>query len=1030
MALKISKSGIVSTMMAHKALVYILVAALSAVGILGLFKMNKDEFPTFDLKLGLVAGVYPGATSEEVENQLTEPLENILFSMKEVSRSKTYSYSKDGICYIYVDLDCEPSKKDEVWSKIKLKLSQAKATLPSGVLAVAVIDEFSNTSALLIALQARDKGFSELKEYSDELSRRLRKIPELASVKAIGEQSEEIAITLDKDRLTAYGISPSSLLLNYQSSALSVPAGRFTSDLVSSPIHITNPVATEGEIAETVVYCDPSGAVVRLKDVATIERRMAGASSYVNYNGSSAVILSVEMRSDNNIVAFGEKVDKVLAQFESELPSSVVVTKITDQPKVVERSVMGFLRDLLISMLVVIVVMLLLFPIRSALISSSGIPIIIAIAIAVMYLFGMALHTVTLAALITVLGMIVDDSVITMDGYMDKLGRGLKPQQAAAASVKELFMPMLMATLAIGLMFFPVDLIITGYLGDFCRTFPPVVFIALMISLVYAICVVPTLMTRFITKPQADGTGWFARLQARFFAFLQGIYEAVLRFCFNHTKATIIGGVVAVGCGILMFATLNIQMMPMASRDCFAIEVTADAGSPLTVTRSIVDSLETLMLADSRVKSVTSFIGESAPRFMATYSPKAPQPNFAQVIVGTKSNMATEAILADWDSKIHTIFPNALIRLKQIDYQGVNAQVEVKLSGAPRSVLNPVADTIKAYMRSMPSLQWIHSDNDAMLSCVNVELSNEEASSLGVNRSMVALSLAGAFEGTPLATVYEGACAIPVKLYSASRDVDYETVGNQMVPTLRPGVTVPLRQVASIEPQWCPEVLARYGGEETVVVAADMKYARSHTAAMKEIKKFIDASVRPGLPEGVQIEYGGLSSSNKQVGPEILLSFVAAVLVLFTFLMIHFKKLSLAVMSVGMSALCLFGSSFGLWIFGMDFGITCALGLISLVGIIIRNGIILFDYAEELVHDKGLSVSDAAFEAGCRRFRPIFLTSITTALGVLPMVLNGGPLWQPMGLVISFGTVLSILLVVLIMPVTYKIVFRNHAPAK
>ncbi|MCF0178055.1 MAG: efflux RND transporter permease subunit, partial [Bacteroidales bacterium] len=447
--------GIVDSMVKHKGFVYLAVFAIVAVGIVGLFRMNKDEFPTFDIKQGLVAGVYPGANAQEVEEQLTKPLEEVLFSFKEVDRKKTYSYSKDGICYIFADLNCADKKKDEVWSKIKLKLNDATATLPTGVLAVRVLDDFSATSTILVAMTSKEKGYSELQDYAEELSSHLRKIPELASVKILGTRSEEIAVDIDMARVSAYGISPASILLDYQSSALAIPSGSLDNGTIKVPVHVKNAISAENEVAQKIIYSDPTGEAIRLKDIATIERKCSDPTSFVSYNDASALILSIEMRPDNNILSFGEDVDAVLSKYRSDIPDSVIITKITDQPNVVRTSILNFLRDLLISMLVVIMVMLLLFPMRSAIISSSGIPVIIAMTIAVMYLTGINLHTVTLAALITVLGMIVDDSVITMDGYMDKLGRGLKPVAAANASVKELFMPMFMATLAISLMFFP-----------------------------------------------------------------------------------------------------------------------------------------------------------------------------------------------------------------------------------------------------------------------------------------------------------------------------------------------------------------------------------------------------------------------------------------------------------------------------------------------------------------------------------------------------------------------------------------------
>ncbi len=1026
--MKRDSGNIIRSFIAHKKLIYIVVSAFVVIGVIGLSFINKDEFPSFEIKQGLVAGIYPGASAAEVEDQLTRPLEEALFSFSEVSRENTYSYSRDGICYIFVDLTVPAKKKDEAWSKIKLGLESAKMTLPAGVLAVTVLDDFSSVSSMLIALESSDKGYSELLGYAEDLSARLREIPEMADVSIIGAQSEEIAVKVDMEKLSSYGISPASLMFDYQTAALQVPSGTFKTDYVNSPLRITSPLTSEQEIAEKIIYSDPAGNVVRLGDVAEITRQFKEPVSRIDYNGHSAIIISIEMRPDNDIVAFGAKVEKILEGFDKTLPDTVNISKITDQPRVVASSVVSFLRDLVISMLVVILVMLMLFPIKSALIAGSGVPVCTALALAVMFITGIDLNTVSLAALIVVLGMIVDDSIITMDGYMGNLAKGMSQVDAAAASAKELFMPMFMATFAICAMFFPIKGIITGYLGDFVTTFPWVVAIALSISLIYAMLVVPSLEVRYIRTAQSTSTWWFARLQSKFFAAMQNGYDWMQAVCFRHPKLTLLTGAVAVGLGILMFTQLNVQMMPKAARNCFAVEIYLDGNAGLAQTQEVSDSLQKILLADKRVRSVTAFVGTSSPRFHATYAPQLPGQNYAQFIVNTTSNLATEAILKEYEVEYEHYFPRALVRFKQMDYQAVTSPVAVVVKGPDQETLVPVAEKIKTYMYSLNDmLKWIHSDCDDYVSSVDITLDPDEAARLGVNKAMLSLSLSGAFNGQTIASLWEKDKQIPVNLYSmaAGPDMDYDVIANQIVPTIMPGVSVPLRQVADIEPGWSPETFARTSGEESVTIGADMRFGCSQPAAMKKIKSYIKEEIEPGLPDGVTISYGGLTSMNKQVGPEILLSFICAVAVLFFFMLVHFKKASLAFLTLIMSSLCLFGAFFGMWLFRLDFGMTSVLGLISLVGIIVRNGIIMFEYAEELRFEKGLDVKTAAEEAGKRRMRPIFLTSCTTALGVLPMIISGDALWMPMGVVICFGTMLSIFLIVFMMPVSYWQIFRK-----
>ncbi len=1024
--MKIKKDTFVKGTITYRRIIYLLMAVILCIGVYGLIRMNKDEFPTFEITQGLVVGVYPGATAEQVEEQLTKPLEQTLFSFSEVDRS-TSSYSKDGICYIYVEANMSADRKDEVWSKIKQALADRKALLPPGVLAVEVIDDFSSISSVLIALESPDKDYPEMKVYADDLCDRLRTLKKLSYAKLYGERGEEIAITLDMDRISAYGVDPALLMLDYQTAGTPLLSGRFETSYTNSPVHVGGLTGSERDVAEKIVYSDPEGNVIRLKDIATIERRLAKPSETVKYNGGSCLIVSVEMRPDHDIVSFGRDVDRILDEFRTTIPDSVTITKITDQPRVVGDSVWGFVRDLGISMLVVILVMLLIFPFRSAMIAGLGVPVCTIAAIAVMYASGMSLNTVTLAALITVLGMIVDDAIVSIDGYMGYLRQGCGRLPAAAKSTNELAIPMALATFAIGLMLFPLLATMTGYMGAFVKSFPWIILIALTASLIYALVLVPPLEIRYI--PSADpGSGWFARIQGKFFNILQTAYEWLELHCFRHPLITMAIGAAVILLGGLMFTRLNIQMLPMAERNCFTVEVYLDSNSGLDDTEAVCDSLQRILNRDSRVTSVTSFIGSGSPRFHATYTPKVPAANFGQLIVGTVSNDATVGVLRDYGSVFENRFPNAHIRFKQMDYQPVNAPVEVVFKGDSWEEMKPFADSLKAFMLTRPDLMtWVHTDMDDLVPSVEVTLDPDESARLGVNKTLLALNLYGACNGLPVGAVWEGDTKIHVTLYSADMtgEAPYSVLADTRIATATPGLAVPLRQVADLSPGWQPESIPHIYGCRSVSVLADMAPGRSHPEAMRVVRKYIDTTLRPALPEGVTIEYRGLNKVNDDVIPEIILSFICAVAVLFLFLLIHFKKISLAVMTIVLSLISLFGATFGLWIFGLDFGITSVLGFVSLVGITVKNGIIIFEDAENLRFHEGMDVRTAALEAGKRRMRPIFLASCTTALGVIPMIISHSALWMPLGVVICFGILFSIGFLVLIMPVSYWQIYKN-----
>lgn len=1023
------KKGIISASITYRRIIHVAVLLLFAFGIYALSNMNKDEFPSFTLRQGIIAGIYPGASVEEVENQLTKPLEQLLFSMPEINRENTYSISKNGIAYVYVDLDLSVKDKDETWSKIRHKLNEQKSlTFPAGVLGFVVIDDFGNNSSMLIAIESNDKTYKELHSYTNELSKRLRQIPEMGNIKILGERTEEIAVKIDQSKLASYGLNPQTLLLNYASRSLLLPGGNYQALDFSMPVHINQSIASEKEIEDQIIYAFADGSSIRLKDIATVERRYQDLKNDVNFNGKNAIVVSAEMRKGNNIVAFGDEVNKILDDFSKITPQSVKVYRITDQPTVVDKSVSSFLRDLIISMIVVIVVMLMLFPLRTALVASSGLPICTAVSIGLMYLFNIELNTVTLAALIVVLGMVVDDSIINIDGYIDKLQKGYKPFEAAVTSAKELFMPMLISTAAISAMFFPMKLIIKGPLGDFIQLFPWTILFSLASSLIYAMLVIPALEIKFIPTSTAQRKpNLFERGQAYFFNLIQDGYEKLQNTCFRHPVITITVGVASTLLGIVMFLQLNIQMMPMAERDCFAIEIRLPEGSDISETKVVSDSLQNLLLQDKRIKSVTAFIGEPAPRFHITYAPSMPANNLAQLIVNTQSVDATEELLPLLDKKYSYYFPKAHIRLRQLDYQAVTNPIEIHVLGDDDKKIAEIADKIKSYMLTLNNeLRWVHSSNDEYCPSVNINLKPEESARLGISQSFLALNLAGTFNGLPLSSIWEDDIKIPINLYYADFNAgsSYNNIGNQLIPTAIPNTWVPLRQVADASPEWHSSQIIRRFDRNCITVSADMKFWKPQTKSIKKIKQYIKNNIE--IPDGVEIKFGGLDTLNKAVIPQILASFIAAVFVLFFFMLLYFKKADISILTIAASSLCLFGAFFGEWLFGLDFGMTSVLGVVSLIGIIVRNGIIMYEFAEELRVQKRFSAKEAAMEAGSRRMRPIFLTSATTALGVLPMIISRNPLWMPMGVVICFGVVLSLVIVLSVMPVTYWQIYKHQ----
>ena len=1008
--------------MRHHGIVMALFIGLMAFGIWSLPRMNKDEFPQFSIRQGLVVALYPGATADEVEQQVAIPLEDYINSFEAVDKKLTFSISEDGIAYVYVMLRMADIDNEVAWNKIRAGLPLLQKTqMPAGVLQTALIDDFGNTSSLLIAVESDQRSPRELEQYTRQICSQLRTIPGMGKLRIMGQQTEEIAVTIDLEQLSRYGIEPSVLQTQLALQGLRTVGGEQS----GQNLQVLIPYQSEYEMQEQIVWSDPvSGATLRLKDIASVTRRYRKPTQYVTYDGKTCLILNMEMVPGHNIVAFGEEVDKQLAEAAVLLPPDIQFHRITDQPKVVHDSVLSFLRDILISILVVIAVMLMLFPLRTALVAATGLPVCTAICIGLMYITGIELNTVTLAALIFVLGMIVDDSVIVIDGYTNYLDRHHSRWYAANVSTSLLFVPMSLATMAICGMFFPMTRIITGPLGEFVQYFPWAVLYALVASIFYATWVTPFLSFRYIHLRKADELNAVERIQNRFFAWLQAGYKKGLTACFNHPVIVwlLLGGATTIG--VVLLFNRNLQLLPKAEREFFAVEIHLRDGATVEESAAVADSLAAILRQDKRVLSVTAFIGQSSPRFHATYTPQTPAPNYAQLIVNTPSSKATGHILKEYGPKYENYFPNAYARFKQLDYQAVKNPLEIRVRGDEWETLAPIADSIYRFMVRQPELVWVHSDYDRVAPSTRIVLKADEATRLGITQSMLSLYLRQVTQGATLTTLYEGSYGVPVVLYTAhTEQMSVKDLENLQVPTAIPGVWVPLRQVASLEPAWHHTTLERRNAVRTITVGADLRGTVSQVSAEKKVKEWIDSHLTE-LPEGVTIAYGGLTEINGLLIPQILWSIVAALAVMLLLLLYHFGKIGLALLTLSSAILCLFGSMAGLWLFDLDISITAVLGIVSLIGIIVRNAIMMYEYAEDCRKYKHMTYREAAFYAGIRRMRPVFLTSATTALGVLPMIIAATSLWMPMGVVICFGTIFTLPLTVTILPVVY---WKVHA---
>ncbi|HCY80406.1 MAG TPA: AcrB/AcrD/AcrF family protein, partial [Xanthomarina gelatinilytica] len=497
-----------------------------------------------------------------------------------------------------------------------------------------------------------------------ELEGEIRKVSTVSKIKRFGAQKEEIYIYVKPEKLTQFNLKPSNILASFKLQESDNYSGQLDNGDLVLPIHLPPRFESEEDLAEQIIFNDQDNNIIRLKDVAYIERRYEKPTNYIRNNGNNALLLSLEMQKGNNIVHFGDDVQEVLDTFSEKMGDEVKFNTISSLPHVVDKSISHFLKEFGIAILAVVIVTMLLLPFRVAAVAGVSIPISILITLGIMQLVGIQLHIVSLAALIVVLGMVVDNAIVVIDSHVEKLDHGETPWNAAWKAATELFIPVLTASAAISAAFFPLMFFLTGIASDFVGTFPLTIGIALLISMLVAVLLVPFMCYVFIK------TGLHKEEKSNdkksVLDHIQTIFDNALDYCFKNPKLTVIGGILSVLIGVLFLMNVDQKLFPAMERNQFAIEVYLPEGSSVSKTEKVIDSLENILKKDERITNIASFIGNGSPRFNALYAPHLPAENYGQLLLNTTSDEATIEILDEYSEAYKDAFPGAHVKWKQL----------------------------------------------------------------------------------------------------------------------------------------------------------------------------------------------------------------------------------------------------------------------------------------------------------------------------------------------------------------------------
>ncbi len=1006
----------------------ILVVGILGGGIITFLNYPSAEDPTITIRTAQVTTRFPGMSTRRVEDLITRKLEEKIREIPEVKSIK--STSKAGQSIISVELHDRYFDLKPIWQNLRNKMNDMKTQLPEGTVGPEVNDDFGLVAVATLMLTS-SKGFTN-KEWRDaarDLRNKLYSVTGIKRVSLSGVPEERVYLEVNNARMAQYGINPADLIQTLQRQNIIRPGGIITSRGTELLVEPSGAFTNVRDIGRTVISLPKSNQVAYLKDVATIRRTTVDPPNQLAYfNGQRAIVIAVSMIEGENMVAFGKRLQSRVAHLQNQLPLGFQIHYATAQAPRVDAAISAFSLNLYQTIAVVLLVVILALGLRTGLIVGTAVPLTMLMAIIIMRLAEVELQRVSIVALIIALGMLVDNGIVVAEDIKRRLEAGVDRRDACIDSGKELALPLLTSSLTTILAFSPL-LLAENATGEFLRSLAVVILITLLSSWFLAMFATPLFAYLFMkVKPAEGGTDDSLIYDQGFYAIYKGMLATVLRL-----KYLFMAVVVAVFVGsIMLFPLIPVQFMPPSDRNQIQVNIDLPAGASSRQSAKVVEEFSAWLKnkkTNPEVILSAMYVAYGGPRFFLALSPIDPDPNRAYALINTRSNKDLPAVM----TRIRKYFlerqPNVRAGVKDL-FLGAKEPgiVEYRFIGPDSEILRAASTKMQRAFRKIGGLSVLQDDWDNKTLTIQVKVDQSRARRAGITSDEIATALNYFFSGDRVTDYREGDNVIPIVLRGeAILRFTLDRLISVNVFSSRSGTAVPLVQMATFDARWDDSRIQRRNLERTLTLTAKHQTLLATTLHTKVAKALAD--VRKSLPDGYRIELGGELESAGEANSALLDNMPIALMMILLLLVWQFNSIRrMAIISLTIP-LSLIGAVLGLLVMQAFFGFTSLLGILSLAGIIINNAIVLIDRIE-LERQRGAEPWDAILSAGARRLRPILITTLTTVLGLLPLLLFGGDLWYGMAVVIMFGLAVGTMLTLGVVPALYAIFFRVRPPAR
>ena len=998
----------------NRALVWYFIIVTAIGGIFFYFKLGRMEDPNFTINQMVVTAAWPGASADQMEQQVTDKLESKFRDIPGVKEITSNTRAGTSVVYVTLRDDVDRSTIRDTWRDVRGFGNDVQSELPSGVYGPYYNDRFDDVFGSVYAITGDGYSMEELRQAAEKIRRQLATIDKVQKVKLLGVQTEKVYVEIESAKLAELGISPTVLANALKSQNEMTPSGMIETSTDNVYLRYSGIFDDENAVKNTPIQAN--GKTFYLGDIATVERRYAEpGDTAMYYNGQPAVGIAVSMEDGGNIITLGNELKTAMTNIQSEMTAGLEIHQVSDQPKVVEESIDDFVSTLREAVIIVLAVSFLSLGLRTGMVVAGCIPLVLAAVFCGMYIFGIDLHKVSLGALIISLGLLVDDAIIAVEQMSVQLERGHSRFDAACHAFRATAKPMLTGTLITCAGFIPVSFS-KGMAAEFCSSLFPVIGMALVISWIVSVMIAP-LFGYYLIKPAAKADEG-EMYQSRFYLAFRGL----LNWFLEHRKIVLATTAGLFALSIAMMGMIKQEFFPPSIRPEIIIDMELPEGSSLKASGQAASRFAQFLDENSEeIENYTYYVGEGAPRFVLTVDPKLPTDNLSQFVIVAKDADNRDALTAKLRDYLAENIPEVKTNISVIQ-TGPPAPYPIMLliSGYDKDKVRDIASQVADRVAQDPNNTDINMDWNEKSKVLHLEFDQAKLRALGLSPQAVAQTVYTEVSGASAAQLYSGDRTIDIQLRLADTDrQDLSQIKN--LPVYSAGGYVPLEQLAKISYEAEDSLIKRKNMQPTITVQANIKEGTANDATQKAYDAVKD--IRDELPFGYKITVGGSLEDSEDSMKYLLIPIPAMIFIIMTLLMFQLRNGKDMILTLLTAPLGLIGVVAGMLLLNQAMGFVAILGVMALSGMIIRNSIILIDQIQKHI-EAGEAPRDAIVDSAVLRFRPIMLTAAAAILGMLPLMTSS--FWGPMAVAIASGLLIATILTLLVLPVMYAVTYKIH----